>query len=359
MESAVIYELVRNNVYGALSRGLESLGHNAMGMLAERRASTVPPFKNDAFFYMQANIACFTVAALQKFCAGRLAGEDYYQARKTLMNNFEVAGLPFDEEGFKMFLPSYMTDLDHEPDEKKEEAYRFRFLDEFKTTLQVLDIYLRQNDMMGWSNSIMFKHIYDRLDQFVNPAEADKGFAKYPPAKEAQFFVNAARWLKQRSLAAQLKVSPLITMNTETLGGVFERVAGDTGADKMHLIQYAAACETMGSCISSLVVQGSYVPLIRKTGFSKKDNLAAMKAVFTDDIQVNMPQVLEKLVEGFRVFHLAHINNGEASDELRVLMAKGIEDMAADLKSEFIAPEQSRAQAAHRAKGKRQHPVIA
>lgn len=335
MESIIIYEFARNNIYGSLARNLEGLRHNAMGLLVEKRARD-PAFKNDSFFYLQVGMASFMIAALQGFCQERLRGEDYYEARERLLKKFTLPDVaPLDEAQFKLFLPSYMQNLDHKTDDEKNALYRYRFLDEFRTTMQMMDVYMRHNSMMSWSGNIMLDHIYSRLDQFIDPAEAEKGFGKFPVTKEAQYFADAARWLKERSAMAQVRSLPFITTDMQALGGVFEKAANDTALDKMRLAQYGLACEAMGASIASLLTGGGYIPILRE-GFSKKARLKAIENHYTADMPVDLPLVLEKYVEGFRMFHQLHIRDSDAPAGLRGIMQQGLDDMISDLKDGFI-----------------------
>ena len=336
MESGIEYEFARNHVYGALSRSLGDLHHNIPSLLAEKRASVQPPMKNDAYFYDQVRIAQYTVAALQNFCEERLHTHDYYDARRALMKKFELPGhVPFNEEQYKLFMPAYQEDLDHESDENKRQTFRYRFVDEFKTTLNVVDCFVSCHDIGSWAHTTLFSHLHDHVDQFINPETADKGFGKYPVTKEAQFFADAARWLKERSVLAGVKGSLLISIDAEHLGGVFERAAGPAMADRLRLQQYALACETMGTAIAAIIDSGAYMAVLSNDGFTKKDRLAAGN-MFASDLSVNMPQALGRFVGGFDVIHRAKIETLGETPELKFLMHQGLDDMIQDLQEKFL-----------------------
>lgn len=334
MESVVIYELARNNVYGSLSRALGRLRHEIPGLLAQERAK-IPEFTNDALFLLQTGMAVYTIAALQKFCEARTRREDFYQARQTLMKNFEMLDQPFSDEKYIAFGPSVLKKMGRTKDKKKEETYRYGFLDEFREVLVVLDHHMEANGAMNWAGLILLNKINAHLPEFIDPARAHEGFGRYPVTKEAQFFADVAKWLKLRSVAAATKASPLFQMDARRLGGVFEKAAENTPADRMRLQHYAMVCEMLGGSIAELVANGGYVPVLRRAGFTKKDELKNIKELAVANIRVNLPGTLQKFADGFVTSNTLTIDQSNAEPLVRHFMMQALDDVMADLTSEF------------------------
>ena len=337
MESIILYELARNNVYGALSRALEGLQQNCLGLLSTRRYEHPDlPIRNDAFFFVQTAMARHTVVALKEFTDARLQGVAYYEARALMMNNFiGHVGAPFNDEDFALFMPSYQDGHEDKSDLEKEEIYRYRHLDEFRTTLQVLDIYLRHHQMLSWGHEAVFDQMYRRLESFIDPAMADRGFDKFPVPQAVQYLADAVVWFKQRSLAAQFKSSFGAAIDDRALPDICANAGGSDIANKVRFAHYSAHYEAMGTGLAAMICNGSYLQLLRDSCPVAPDAELSELMDFRKDAPANLPLALADFAMGYKDHFAANFKREQADPAFAAAAISAAEESVADVLSAF------------------------
>ncbi len=336
MDAEIIYEFERNHVYGSLGRALEGLRQNSHGMLAEKRAQVIPPMSNDGFFYRQVIIAHNCLGALQEFCEDRCRGVEYYEARHKLMDVFKsFMDKPFSDEDYAFFLPSYMDPLPDKTDAEREQAYRYRHLDEFRTTVHALDTFLHQGRANSWSTDIVFGQIESRLDSFMDQDVAAQGFDKFPVPQEIEYFAQAVKWLKERAAQAAAKANVNLLIDTTGMPGMFGRVAGNSFEDKIKYAHYHQSCENLGASLAGVIGSSEYLKMLRiacpSVRVGNKDTVGS----FTSHVSVNLPQALAEFSSAYLGHFIDHLPDGQPADYYRDAV-EGADSAVADFMDEFI-----------------------
>lgn len=351
MDADILYEFARNQVYGSLSRAIEGLRQNSHGLLAQEREKIVPEFANDAFFYRQVLVAHDRLQALEDFCTARCAGQEYYEARRDLMDKFEgLTDKPFSDEDYAFFPPSYMDPMPDTMDAEKESAYRWRHLDEFRTTMHVLDAHLRQGQAQSWSVDIIFKHINDTLDSFKNQTVADKGFGKFPAPSEMRYLLEAVKWLQERTVMSSARANVNICMDTTGLPGIFGKVTGNSLPEKMQYAHYSQHCENMAASLVNLITTGEYLKMLRTACGLPVVNGREVTGNYNTAVAVNLPQALADYSSTYLNYFIDSFSapqTEEDSDYLREAVEAG-DAVVADFLDEFINDEKRKPAPAHK-----------
>ena len=338
MESTILYQFARNNVYGSLCRALAGLQQNTHGLLAERRAVTPKPFANDAFFYVQVGMGRHAVAALEEFCKARLQGADYYEARRQLVANFTAhGGGPFADEDYALFKPASRPSMRGSKDHKREEMYRLRHLSEFRSALQVLDLYMRKNGMLSWPHEVLFDHIHSRLNSFVDPALADQGFDKFPVPTEVRYLADAVHWLKDRAVMGQISATFNVHINPERLPRIFAASSENNVADKIRYAHYAAHFQSLGQGLAGMITNGTYLQMLRDACPLAEDDLHTL-IDYTADIPLDLTRVLTDFGNGYKEYFA---NNYQSRTNMNPAFAKdavqAAQESVGDFLTDFVA----------------------
>ncbi|QQG36157.1 MAG: hypothetical protein HYS17_11820 [Micavibrio aeruginosavorus] len=256
MDSEILYELARVNVYGDLEKALAPLVRGSLSLLARDRAQ-IGGFHNDARFYLEAGMAARFVSVLRDFCEARRRGVGYEDARAGALAGYEeLSGIQADPQSM-VFLPgSFFNPLDGQSDAVKDDYYRFRFVDEFSTLLTTLSHYLIEVDNHFWAHRTVSRHIADRLEAFRDPQTASAGFGAAPPTAEEEYFNTVVKWLRARGVLADAKRQVGDRLHTAGIGPVFDQAVDGNPEAWNSLVHYSTHCEIMADHLSLRLCNG-------------------------------------------------------------------------------------------------------
>ncbi|MCM2343670.1 MAG: hypothetical protein NDJ24_03840 [Alphaproteobacteria bacterium] len=315
MDSEILYECARVNVYRDLDRALAPLARNTLGVLAQECAQ-ISGFHNQARLYLEAGIATTFVTALRGFCQARLQGMTYEEARGvTLAPYEEIIGFTADERAMMLLPGSYYEVMAGQTDEQKEVRYRYRHVDEFDTLLSTLNNYLADGDNHFWGHRIVTRHIREHLVAFSDLANKQPDFGHLPVSTEECYFQNVLQWLRAHGLLADAKLKLGDRLHTAGVGPLFEQAVGDNPGIRHRLVHYSTHCEVMADHLSQRLQDGLLPALLSQAAIEQGSFAEPTQFDMTSVVTVDRHKALFSFLQDYIIATQAELVQMEIDGE--------------------------------------------
>lgn len=315
MDSEILYELARVNVYGDLEAALTPLVRGSLGVLAEER-SRIEGFDNDARFYLEAGVAARFVSVLRDFCQARRQGVGYEEARAGALAGYEEAsGILADPQSMIFLQGSYFEPMADRGDEQKEAYYRFRFVDEFSTLMSTLHQYLIETDNQFWAHRMISRHIADHLDAFHDPARTQSGLGAVTITEADQYFQNVVQWLRAHALLADAKRQMGDRLHTAGVGPVFDQAVDGSLAAWHRLVHYSTHCETIADHLDLRLQKGDLPGVFAQAAIEQGHMDRAGAFDMTQTVKLERHKVLFSFLQDYIIATQAELAQMEADGE--------------------------------------------